>query len=45
VQNWVGTELVREASLEGNTLVLQTPPTPVGGQERVTKLVWERVTP
>jgi hypothetical protein len=45
VPNWVGTDLVREVSLDGNRLVLRTPPTLVGGAERVTELVWERVTP
>lgn len=43
MENWVGTELVREASLTGGRLILRTPELPVGGLMRVTELVWKRV--
>jgi hypothetical protein len=42
VPNWVGTELVRELRVDGDRLVLRTPPTLVGGAERETQLVWTR---
>jgi len=45
VPNWVDTVLVRDVRVEGDTLVLHTPPTPVGGAIRVTRLVWKRVAP
>jgi hypothetical protein len=41
---WVGMEQVRYARLEGNRLILTTPPspTPPDGKVRVGTLVWER---
>lgn len=43
--NWVGTEQVRQARLEGNHLTLITPPlnTRPDGKLRISTLVWERV--
>jgi hypothetical protein len=41
--NWVGTDLVRNWSLEGNRLTLTTPPAPVGDKMMVSHLVWEKV--
>ena len=35
-------ELVRELRVDGDRLVLRTPPTLVGGAERETQLVWTR---
>lgn len=43
VQNWVGTELIRELSLSDDRLRLRTPELLVGGVSRVTELFWERV--
>jgi hypothetical protein len=43
VENWVGTELVRAIELDGDRLTLRTPPTMVGGTERVMELVWQRL--
>ncbi|HEX4821007.1 MAG TPA: lipocalin-like domain-containing protein [Acidimicrobiales bacterium] len=43
VENWVGTELVRLVELVGRRLTLRTPPVSVGGEVRVTELVWDRL--
>ena len=43
VQNWVDTDLVRLVRLEDNRITLTTPPLSVGGQIRITDLVWERI--
>jgi len=43
VQNWVNTDLIRLVGLDGNRIILTTPPISVGGEIRTTKLVWERV--
>jgi hypothetical protein len=40
--DWVGTDLVRFATLEGERLTLTTPPVDVGGVEQHGELVWER---
>ncbi|GAA5061412.1 lipocalin-like domain-containing protein [Nocardia callitridis] len=40
--NWVGTEQRRFVELDDDTLVLRTPPTPVGGQTLVNRLRWLR---
>ena len=41
--NWVGTDLVREVSWEGDTLLLTTvPETTSGGQTVVNRLYWRR---
>jgi hypothetical protein len=40
--DWVGTDLVRFATLEGDRLTLTTPPVKVGGAEQHGRLVWER---
>ena len=45
VENWVGTDLVRVVELDGGRLTLRTPPVSVGGEIRVTELIWERVEP
>jgi Lipocalin-like domain len=42
VQNWVDTDLVRLVRLEGNRIILTTPPISVAGEIRTTELVWER---
>ncbi len=41
--NWVGAEQVRLATLDGSRVTLSTPLLPVGGQQQVATLVWQRV--
>ena len=41
--NQVGTDLVRFVKLQGDRLVLRTPPLMDGGQQRVTELIWKRM--
>ena len=41
--NWTGSKQLRYYKLEGNKLILTTPPIRRGGQEVVGVLVWERV--
>jgi hypothetical protein len=41
--NQVGTDLVRSAKLQGDRLILRTPPTLVAGAQTTTELVWERL--
>ena len=45
VQNWVNTDLVRAAKLQGNRLIIRTPPGALIGGVRIagSELVWERV--
>jgi hypothetical protein len=43
--NWVGTAQVRFLRLDGDRLVLETPPLPSGDRQSVSRLVWERVKP
>src|SRR5262249_27442466 len=43
VENWVGTDLVREISIEGERLTLRTPPVAVGGALLANELRFERV--
>jgi hypothetical protein len=40
--DWVGTDLVRFAELDGDRLTLTTPAVDVGGVEQHGELVWER---
>ena len=40
--NWVGVDQKRYLRLDGNTLLLSTPPILVEGIERAIHLVWER---
>jgi hypothetical protein len=42
--NWMGVEQIRHVTLNGDTVTLSTPPTPVGGQHQTAILVWERVS-
>lgn len=42
VQNWVGTDLVRDLKVEGDRLTLRTPPTRISSQIQIVELVWER---
>jgi hypothetical protein len=41
--NWVGSEQRRELLLEGDRLILSTPPTLFQGTQRVFRLVWKRL--
>ena len=38
--NWIGTGQVRLLRLDGNRLILETPPLPTNGREAVSRLVW-----
>jgi hypothetical protein len=40
--NWIGTELVRLVTFDGERLSLSTPPTQVGGRQQIATLAWER---
>jgi hypothetical protein len=41
--NHVGTDLVRSARLEGDHLILRTPPTLLAGAQTTTEVVWQRL--
>src|SRR5882762_9289019 len=41
--NQVGTDLVRLVKLQGDHLVLRTPPMMDGGQQTVAELIWKRM--
>jgi hypothetical protein len=41
--NWMGGEQVRQFVLNGNTVTLSTPPSPIGGRQQTATLVWQRV--
>lgn len=43
VPNWVDTDFVRKATIEGDRLTLRTTPVVHGGVEVVAELVWQRV--
>lgn len=40
--NWIGGEQVRSIAPDGDTVILSTPPTPVGGRQQRATLVWRR---
>lgn len=40
--NWIGAELTRLVSLDGDTVTLATPPTSFGGRQQRATLVWHR---
>ncbi|MGD0098040.1 MAG: lipocalin-like domain-containing protein [Terracidiphilus sp.] len=40
-QNWVGTDQIRFAKLQGSRLTLSTPPILAGGEQLVLELLWE----
>jgi hypothetical protein len=42
--NWIGVDQVRYFDLQGERLTLRTPPMVIGGIERVSRLVWEKLT-
>jgi hypothetical protein len=41
--NWIGLTMMRYAVCEGDRLILSTPALPVGGDQYVARLVWERI--
>jgi hypothetical protein len=41
-QNWVGTDQIRFARLQGRRLTLTAPPMSIGGEQLVVELTWER---
>jgi len=43
--NWIGTEQVRFTRLDGDRLILETPPLPTGERPAVSRLIWERLKP
>jgi hypothetical protein len=43
--NWIGTEQVRFLQIDGDRLILETPPLPMNGTEAVSRLIWERIKP
>jgi hypothetical protein len=43
IPNWTGGDQVRHFDLQGTQLTLQTPPTLIGGAERISTLVWEKL--
>jgi Lipocalin-like domain len=43
VQNWVDTDLIRLARVDGDRITLTTPAISVGGEIRTTELIWERI--
>jgi hypothetical protein len=40
--NWIGRELVRLVTFDGEQVSLSTPPTQVGGRQQIATLAWER---
>ena len=43
MRNGLGTDLVRSVKLQGNRLILRTPPNLVAGAQTTTEMVWERL--
>jgi hypothetical protein len=43
IQNFVGRDMPRTAKLEGDTLTLTTPPTPINGKVQTVELIWQRL--
>lgn len=43
IQNYVGRDLVRSVKLQGDQIILVTPPTPVNGKIQVVELTWQRL--
>jgi hypothetical protein len=45
IQNYVNKDLVRTVKLQGNQIVLLTPPTMVNGKIQTIELIWKRIEP
>ena len=43
IQDWVGTDQVRKIKLEGERLVLSTPPMSTGGKIMTIEFIWQRL--
>lgn len=43
IQNYVGRDLVRNVTFQGERITLVTPPTPVNGKTQIFELIWERL--
>jgi hypothetical protein len=43
IQNYVDRDLVRSVNLQGDQLILVTPPTPVNGKVQIIQLTWQRL--
>jgi len=43
IQNWVNTDLTRDATFEGDRMILRTPPMTSSGVSQTFELVWQRV--
>jgi len=43
LQSWVGTDVVRTVTMEGDKVVLRTEPRAVRGATQVGELTWQRV--
>jgi Lipocalin-like domain len=43
IQDWVGTDQVRKIKLEGDRLVLSTPPMSTGGKIMTIEFIWQRM--
>jgi hypothetical protein len=44
IQNYVGKDLVRSLKIQGDQIVLTTPPTLVNGSIQSIELIWQRLT-
>ena len=44
IQNFVNRDLVRTAKMDGDRLVLLTPPTPMNGKVQMVELTWQRLS-
>lgn len=43
IPNYVGKDLVRSVKLQGDQIVLVTPPAPVNGKIQTVELIWQRL--
>ncbi|MGH9735267.1 MAG: lipocalin-like domain-containing protein [Candidatus Acidiferrales bacterium] len=43
IQNYANRDLVRTIRVEGDRIILTTPPTPVNGKVQTVELVWQRI--
>lgn len=43
IQDWVGTDQIRALKLEGDRLILRTPPMPIDGKVMTVELIWQRL--
>ena len=43
IQDWVGTDLIRNIKFEGERIILVAPPMSVGGEMQTFELTWQRL--